>query len=266
MTDPLIKKYKIKIVSNPTDYLHLIFHGDEGLMLIKSKNNANNTFNARYKPNHKRFDLMIPLDPDNEHFDYSSSIPTSSFNTSNSKEGKDSITFSAIPIPTPLETDRYAASIQDETIYLIPIKSCLEMRPNIENSSLSSREREGKNESGMNHSSMSHSHSQFKDTVAKGKSSGIEKSFTSTSPFNASSHPPFHSPSSQLPVVTGSGGIEGTIEMQIKKKETEQETRARLSSWAHLSKKLEEESWKSLQHYPCNSEESQKVAIKLFSI
>lgn len=56
------------------------------------------------------------------------------------------------------------------------------------------------------------------------------------------------------------------LQMQFKRRETEEELDARLRSFAHFQKVLQEESWKPLRHHSYASEESLKIFDKLLAV
>ena len=57
-----------------------------------------------------------------------------------------------------------------------------------------------------------------------------------------------------------------SIQVQFRKRETEEQLVARLSSYAHLQRQLEEESWVEMTHYHPNSNESATVYERLLSL
>lgn len=53
------------------------------------------------------------------------------------------------------------------------------------------------------------------------------------------------------------------VQVQFKKRETEEQIAARLSSYTYLKRQVEEEPWVPLTHYLYNTTESQTVAARL---
>lgn len=56
------------------------------------------------------------------------------------------------------------------------------------------------------------------------------------------------------------------IQVQYKKRETEEQMAARLSSYAHLQRQQDEEPWIDLTHYTTGSSEAHTVAERLIAI
>lgn len=54
------------------------------------------------------------------------------------------------------------------------------------------------------------------------------------------------------------------IQVQFRKKETEEQLAARLNSYAYLKRQVDEEPWIGLAHFSRDTEEASKVAARLF--
>lgn len=55
-----------------------------------------------------------------------------------------------------------------------------------------------------------------------------------------------------------------TLQVQFRKKETEEQMAARLNSYAYLQRQIDDEPWIQMHHYAAHTEEAIKVAQKLF--